>query len=341
MNAPKVSVTMPCFNCADTLPAAVASILSQTMQDFEIVAVDDGSSDATADVLRDLARQDRRIRPLFLPHQGVALAANAAVEAAQGAYVARQDADDVSLPRRLEVQAGMLDADPTLGVAGCRVRFGGDAQAGQGYARYVDWINGLLRHEDIFLNRFIESPFAHPSMMYRRDVALRHGLYREGPFPEDYEFILRLLEAGVRMEKSQEELLVWNDPPTRLSRTHPRYDVMAFYRTKTEFLCRWLAAHNPHHPRVVAWGAGRLSRRRSDLLAEHGVEIAAYVDVDPKKTGRPVQGRPVWLRERLPAAGECFVLAYVASRGARGEIREFLAQRGYVEGKDFLCVAGT
>lgn len=336
--APRISVVLPCFNCEATLPAALDSLLAQTLGDFEILACDDGSQDATAAILSDYARRDARVRPLSLPHGGIVAALNAGLEQARGRYVARMDADDLCLPERFAVQARLLDADPSLGLAGCRVRFGGDRRASGGYAHYVDWINGLLDHDTIFRNRFVESPFAHPSLFFRRELVDLYGPYREGPFPEDYEFILRLLEAGVRMAKADAELLIWNDPPQRLSRTHPSYEVDAFYALKTGFLARWLAAHNPHHPDVIVLGAGRTTRRRADLLLQHGINIIAYADIDPRKVGRMVHGRPVLHRNDLPPAGECFCLSYVASRGAREDIRVFLQEKRWEEGKDYLMV---
>lgn len=334
----KVSVALPCFDCAATLPAALDSLLRQTLTDIEIIAADDGSSDQTADILRSYAARDSRVRPLFLAHGGIVAALNACLDAAQAPYVARMDADDLCRPERLEIQARMLDADSGLGLVGCCVGFGGDRRKRGGYAHYVDWINGLVSHEQIFPNRFVESPFAHPSLVFRRELVERHGPYRAGDFPEDYEFILRLLEAGVRMAKAPQELLVWNDPPDRLSRTHPSYGVDAFYRLKTGFLARWLAAHNPHHPDVIVLGAGRTTRKRADLLLEHGVNIIAYADIDPRKIGRTVNGRPVLHRDELPAAGQAFCLSYVGSRGAREEIGAFLREQGWEEGRNYLIV---
>jgi len=338
VSGPKVSVALPCFNCAATLPAALDSLLAQTLGEIEILAVDDGSTDDTADVLRDYARRDGRVRPLTLPHGGIVPALNAALAAARAPLAARMDADDLCMPERLEVQARLLDERPELGLVGCRVRFGGDRAARGGYAHYVDWINGLTAPGDIYVNRFVESPFAHPSIVFRRELADRLGPYRAGPFPEDYELILRFLEAGVRMAKAEVELLVWNDPPERLSRNHPSYAVDAFYRLKTGFLARWLARNNPHHPDVLVLGAGRTTRKRADLLLEHGVNIVAYADIDPRKIGRAVNGRPVLHRDQLPPAGECFCLSYVGSRGARDDIAAFLKSRGWEKGRDCLMV---
>ena len=339
MAAPKVTVTMPCYNCGETVGKALDSLLAQSCADFEVVAVDDGSTDNTATVLAEYARKDGRIRSFSIEHGGVIAAANAGIEAAKGRYIARMDADDEALPERLAAQSQLLDENPDIGLAGCLVRFGGCREKCAGYAHYVDWTNTVLTPEAISLNRFVEFPVPNPSIMYRRECIDEYGPYLDGDFPEDYELLLRWLEAGVKMAKVDAELLVWNDPPTRLSRNHPRYDVDAFYHIKTEYLARWLAENNPHHPVVHILGSGRTTRKRADLLLAHGVEFAAYYDIDPRKIGHVVNGVKVIDRNDVPAPGEGFCIPYVASRGAREEIAEFLAGRGYVLGRDYLPAA--
>ncbi|MBI9110896.1 glycosyltransferase family 2 protein [Maridesulfovibrio ferrireducens] len=336
MIGPKVSVTMPCYNCEATVGQAIESILGQTFENLELVVVDDGSSDQTAAVLKKYTSLDSRVKPLFLDHQGVVGAANGAIEASQGEYLARMDADDLALPCRIEKQAELLDNNPDVGLAGCRVAFGGDREKCGGYAYYVDWINSLVASDEISLNRFVEFPFANPSIMMRSKLVEEHGSFRDGDFPEDYELVLRWLEAGVQMQKVDEELLVWNDPPQRLSRNHPKYTVDAFYRIKSEYLYRWLKKRNPNHPKVGVIGSARTARKRYSILESLGVETEFFVDVDPRKVGKKIQGRLVIHRNDLPPPGEVFLLSYVASRGARSEVSQFLEARGYVMGKDYL-----
>lgn len=136
-----------------------------------------------------------------------------------------------------------------------------------------------------------------------------------------------------------EPLLVWNDPPGRLSRNHERYSPEAFYRVKSEYLSRWLARCNPRHPRVVVFGSGRVTRRRVEMLTAFGVEVVAYVDIDPRKVGRKHDGVPVIGVDEVRPAGRDFALAYVGKRGARDLIRSWLAKLGYRLGRDWLPVA--
>ena len=330
---------MPVRDAQATLPAAMDSLLAQTETDWELLAVDDGSTDASLEILRDRAGADPRVRPLSAPRRGLVPALNAGLAAARGGLIARMDADDVCRPERLARQRHHLRVRDDLGLVACRVVFGGDRAAAAGYARHVDWTNDLLSHEAIALARFVESPLAHPSVMFRRTVAERFGAYRDGDFPEDYELWLRWLEHGVRMEKLTEPLLVWRDSPARLSRRDPRYAPEAFHRVKAQYLARWLARHNAHHPRIVLWGAGRVTRRRARLLLDEGVEVTSYVDIDPRKIGRSIEGRPVMGPASLPAPGMCFVVAGVASVNAREQIEQRLDAAGHRAGRDYVLAA--
>ncbi len=343
INLPTVSVLLPVHNGADTLPQALHSLSTQTLTDFEILAVDDGSTDGTPDVLAAFQNHDPRLRILPLPRSGLVPALNAGLAQAQGRYIARMDADDICHPDRLRLQTRYLSDNPGTGLVACRVGFGGNKEQAAGYSHYVDWTNTLLSHQDISLARFRESPLAHPSVMFRRTLTTPRGDtqigYAEGPFPEDYELWLRWLEQGVRMAKLPQTLLTWNDPPGRLSRTHPNYGPKRFYETKARYLARWLSRHNPHHPDVHIMGAGRISRKRADMLLNHGIRIIAYADIDPRKIGHVVHGRPVLHRNDLPGPEHCFALSYVGSRGAAEDIRAFLQSRGFAEGLSFLLAA--
>ena len=242
-DAAKVSIVLPVRNAAGTLAVALESVRGQTFTDWELVAVDDGSQDETAGILASAARADPRIRILSQAAFGIAEALQHGCAAARGEFVARLDADDWIPPERFLRQLEFFERHSQLGLVSCRVRHGGEQTAQAGYAAYVAWINSLLTPADIALRRFVESPVAHPSVMFRRVLLQEYGGYESGDFPEDYELWLRWLDAGVQFGKVDAELLLWNDAPTRLSRTEPRYRPDAFYRIKCVYLARWLKRH--------------------------------------------------------------------------------------------------
>jgi len=335
---PSVSVLLPVRNAAKHLPEALDSLRAQTLAEHEVVAVDDGSDDEgrTSGILARYAAGDGRVRHVSTGSEGIASALNLAASLARGRYLARMDADDICHPDRLLRQARWLDCHPDTDVAGCLVSFGGDVRGAAGYARHVEWVNGLLDHDEMALGAFRDAPLAHPSVMFRASSFARFGGYRHGPFPEDYELWLRWLEAGARLGKVPEELLVWNDPPGRLSRTDPRYSQDAFHRLKARHLARWLAARNAHHPDVMVVGAGRITRRRAEHLCAHGVRILAYLDIDPRKIGRSHQGRPVLHHEDVPPPGEAFVVSYVSTPGASAHVADFLESREFARGVDYV-----
>lgn len=120
MSAPKVSVVMAVYNGLPYLAAAVDSILRQTMEDLELIIVDDGSTDDSAAVIAGYEKQDARIRVLHQQNAGLAAARNAGIALARGEFIAMMDSDDESLPARLEKQAGFLRANPDVAAVACR-----------------------------------------------------------------------------------------------------------------------------------------------------------------------------------------------------------------------------
>lgn len=339
MKPPCVSVILPVFDAEATLGQALDSVRGQSLTDWELIAIDDGSTDGSAEILESAAAEDPRIQVHTVPHGGLPAALNLALARSRAPLLARMDADDTCHPDRLRIQVDHLGTHPEVGLVASRVRFGGDRNQAVGYAHYIDWTNSIVSADEIGLNRFVESPLVHPSVTFRREVAERHGGYLGVDAPEDYELWLRWLEAGVRMEKRPEELLVWNDPPDRLSRNHPRYRVEAFYACKCRFLARWIAQQVPPDRPKVLWGAGRITRKRFEGLISAGTDLAGYIDISPRRIGTTINGLPVHAPTDLPPETRWFVISAVGNRDARGPIRDDLAGRGYVEGRDFIMAA--
>jgi glycosyltransferase involved in cell wall biosynthesis len=332
---PAVSVILPFFNAVKTLERALMSVRNQELDDFECIMVDNNSSDGSREIAESWTEKDPRFRLLGEYRQGVMFASNRGCEAAEGAYLARMDADDRALPNRLRLQADFLDRNPEYGaVAGLALHVG-EPGSTEGFRRFVEWSNSLVTCEEIYHRRFIEAPIINPTAMWRRTTMEAHGLYHSGDFPEDYEMWLRWLHQGVRIAKVPEVVLEWHDSEERLTRTHSIYSDSAFYRVKSRYLAKWLADHNPFHPEVWVWGASRISRRRARILEGHGIRIRLYVDT---KHGRQLDKKVVFYQD-LPDSGNSFVLTYIRQMDNREKIQAFLEGKGYREGIDYLLVS--
>lgn len=331
-----ISITMPVRNAAGTVGQAVESILGQTHHAWELVVVNDGSDDGTGQILEAFARRDPRIRVIATAPLGIASALQTGCRACRGDWIARMDGDDWMHPERLAAQWEFVQENPDIAVVSCLVRHGSDAP---GYAAHVDWINRLRAPEEIALRRFVEAPVAHPSVMFRSGLLETHGGYREGDYPEDYELWLRWLDSGVRFGKVPRELLLWNDPPGRLSRNDARYAVDRFYRIKCDYLVRWLRANVDPARELWLWGAGRITRRRFRRLEHLGFPFAGFIDVDPKKAGCHRDGREVVMPDALPERDSAFVIVGVGKRHARDQIAACLTTHGWLEGRDFILAA--
>jgi len=337
VSPPLVSVLLPVRNAASTVVRAIQSVQAQTWCDWELVAVPNGSTDATMALLEDLTQADQRIQIINMPGADLVAALNGGLQRCGGEYIARMDADDEMHPVRLSRQISALHDHPELGLVGCRVSFGGDESAQAGYAEHVRWLNQQVSPEQLWRSRFVESPFAHPSVMWRRGVSAAHGGYRSGDFPEDYELWLRWWEAGVVMGKVDEDLMTWHDSPNRLSRVDARYAVEAFFRIKAPYIASELERSRRGRQVWIA-GAGRPTRRRAAELEKHGITITGYLDVDPRKIGQRIGGLPVVGWCDLPPPSEAVVLSYVGNRGAREKVRTAMEDQGRREGSDYwLC----
>jgi glycosyltransferase involved in cell wall biosynthesis len=215
MGIPAVSVVMPVCNAEAYLAEAVKSILSQTFEDFDFVIVNDGSTDRSQKMLEEFARADRRINLISRANTGIVGALNDGLKAAEAPLVARMDADDVSVPMRLQRQVDYMNAHPEC------VALGGRVVGTDPYGCVLFRSEHKLAHEDIeteLLNG-VGWALVHPAVMMRRDAVEQAGGYRrEWQWVEDLDLFLRLAEIG-RLANLPEELLLYRQHTQSVNRT--------------------------------------------------------------------------------------------------------------------------
>ena len=335
LSPPRISVLLPFYDAAATLPACLRSITRQTEARWQCVAVDDGSSDAGPALVQAAAAADPRFTLLSRPHSGLVSSLNAGLAACQGDVVARMDADDLMHRERLGVQLATLDASPELAAVGSRVRFFPRSALGAGTRRYEAWLNGLGDPDSVGRDAFVECPIAHPSLMIRTAILQKFG-YRDMGWPEDYDLVLRLLGSGQRLAVHPRRLLGWREGPERLSRRGAQYTLERFTDCK--------AAHLAAGPlrggdQYLLWGYGPTARALRRALAQHGKTPSHIIEVHPRRLGNTIQGAPVVAPGAIPSLPAWPIVVSVSGAGPRSQIRESLVAMGLREGQRFFCAA--
>ncbi|MCP4676620.1 MAG: glycosyltransferase [Deltaproteobacteria bacterium] len=332
-----MSFIVPVRNASDTLPDALASLYKQTFTDFDILVFNDGSTDGTAAALAEATDRDRRVRVVGSERVGLVPALRRLIDRSDSELIARMDADDVCHPERLAEQVALLDTRPGIQLASALIHCFPDELVRGGMRRYETWLNSLVEPEEIARDIFVESPICHPSVTMRREAYEATGGYVDDGNPEDYGLWLRFFERGFEMAKVPRVLLEWRESAKRLTRIDERYEPRRFIALKIKHL--FLGPLRDRHA-ISIWGAGQTGRMWGRVLKEAGIEVAAFVDIDPNKIGGTVQNAPVLspddLREGIP---EGFLLAAVGAAGARDLIRAFLADLDLRDPRDFLFVA--
>jgi len=333
MIEPFVSILMPVRNEEQFLKAALASIKAQTFQEWELVVVDDGSTDGTAAILA-AAAADRRIRVLQNSGHGLVAALNRGLAACRGVFIARMDGDDISHPERLARQLKVFARSPETGLVAAAFRHFPRRGLKIGMLAYEEWQNSLTSHEQIMADIFVESPFVHPGVMFRKKIIARLGGYRDMGWAEDYDLWLRMAGDGVLFAKTAEPLIFWRDRPERATRTMAEYSADAFRRCKAHHLQNAFLRDSAD---VMLAGAGKEGRAWQRVLADIGVRVSQWIDVDPKKRGRTLHGAEIAAPDDI-SPNQVRMLVTVGTRGARAGIREWATAAGFVEGLDFVCV---
>lgn len=329
---PLVSVLLPYRNSAPTLEEALRSVLDQRDVDLEVVAIDDGSSDAGPALVASIARHEPRVVSCSAGGVGIARALAHGLAHARGDFIARMDGDDVSLPGRFAAQLALLEREPSIGVAGTQVEGFPDAAVGLGLRLYIEWQNSLVSAPDHARELFVEAPLCHPSVMLRRAALLAAGGFVDATWAEDYDLWLRLDAAGFGLAKVPRVLLKWRHREGRATFSDGRYSRPLFHEARARYLApKLLARARP----VTIWGAGKTGKRLARALETRGVVAARFVDIDPKKIGGIARGSAIVAPGAL-VRGESTIVCAVGVRGARSLIRASLVARGFLEGDDFL-----
>lgn len=221
-----ISVIIGIYNGAETVERAVLSVLNGTYRNIEVIAIDDGSTDNTSEILQKLASRDSRLK-VYRNAKNVGLAAtlNRCLDLASGEYIARQDADDLSHPMRLEKELAYLTRREDLSFVGTSARLVHNGKP-WGIRSYPSEVNiaTVLRY----------NPFIHPTMLFRRSALVAVNGYLNLPRTrrcEDYDLVFRLYAAGFKGGNTKEILFDYEENP-HIFKRRKLSDVKAEFLTR-------------------------------------------------------------------------------------------------------------
>lgn len=336
---PVASIVLPFRNSIRTLGRCLESIVDQDCKEWELIAVNDHSSDGSEKIIEQYSKSDPRIILLKTNGEGIVDALNYGISKSKSEIIVRMDSDDKMYPQRVSAQIRYLEANPKTGLIASVVSYKTEKNSkfsGKGYSLYVDWSNAIQLSDEIELHQFEESPLAHPSVAFRKSLIAQNGTYRKGDFPEDYEMWLRWLSKGVKMEKLKVCLLDWYDTEERLSRNGNNYSQESFQKVKAEYFCLWLKKQKLGKRKLAVWGTGRIARRQIKYLLENKILIHRYYEIDPRKIGNDFNGVPISSTDEITPAINEFIIVLTGSRGAKEKILEFLLEKKKQIGSDFI-----
>lgn len=243
---PSISVLMPAYNADAFVRGSVESVLAQTLADLELIVVDDCSTDRTGEILRGIG--DPRLR-LYRNERNLGIVAtlNRAHGLARGAYIARLDADDLSLPTRFEKQRRFLEQHPEVMIVGARMQRLVDGQIGP--SRQPPGLDPAM----VRWLYHIGNPLGHSSMMFRAGLVERLGAYLDAAYQyaEDFEFAHRVLQHG-EIAMLPEELVVYRVHEQSLSQTRRQAVIDRATLVLSAVYARYLGSEAPIAARLIS-----------------------------------------------------------------------------------------
>lgn len=329
--SPLISILMPIKNAEKHLQACIESILNQSETNWELVAVNDHSTDDTATILTHFARQDDRIKVFANEGRGIIPALRTAYKNSQGNFIHRMDADDLMTRHKLSTLYALLKEQSKGKVATAHVRYFSDGNLQDGYKRYAQWLNRLCNQDNHWSEIYKECVIASPNWLIHRSDLDNCGAFQADRYPEDYELVFRFYQAGLEVISVNTVTHLWRDHDARSSRN------LAVYKNNDYFELKWhffeKLERNLKQP-LLLWGAGRKGKKLAQLWNDRSVEFE-WVSNNPKKHGKEIYEQVLQSYRSIIQKDKPQIIIAVGQIGAKKEISDFLRANQLIENKDF------
>lgn len=285
----KVSILFPVYNAEKYLEDCLNSILRQTYNNWELIAVDDYSTDSSWMILTGYKDLDARVRIFKNPNdKGILPALRYATLQIKGEMVTRMDADDLMPEYKIERLVGIVE--PKVIATGLVKYFAHEGTLRQGYINYQNWINEVLQSPNPWHHLFEECIIPSPAWMMRREDFEEIGGFESGQYPEDYDFCFRLYQSGFEIRVVPEVIHLWRDHSSRSSRQLKEYADQNFFKLKVYYL-QALKVVDANLP-LLLWGAGKKGKSLAALLREAGIDFMWSCNTE-SKWGHYINGKKI------------------------------------------------
>lgn len=258
---------MPVKNAQAWLPECLESIQRQTFEQWELIAIDDGSEDESLHLLLDLAKVDSRIRPIAAMENGISAALQQAYECAQGQFVTRMDADDIMPTQKLEWMLAKAQAEPAKVVTGKVQYFDSTGTVSKGYREYEAWLNERIDNKDHSDWRYRECSVAGANWLCHRK--LLPSRFDALLYPEDYDLVFYWHKNNVPITGLNAVTHHWREHAERTSRNHKHYSQRYFFELK---LKRFLEIDREAARPLAVLGKGTKAKLAQEILRHAGSE---------------------------------------------------------------------
>ena len=332
MQTPLISILIPFKNTAEFLPECLQSIINQTFTNWELLIIDDGSTDNSFDIVQGFADKDPRIQLFKNNGNGIIEALRLAFTKSKGELITRMDSDDIMAFNKLEVLSANLLKYGKHHVAIGLVSYFSETGIGDGYTKYESWINNLTTNGTNYSEIYKECVIPSPCWMVHREDLVNADAFNPNRYPEDYDLTFRFYQKGYKCIPCFTVLHQWRDYSTRASRTDPHYahdyllDIKLYYFLKLDY--------NETRPLTV-WGAGDKGKTIAKTLVEKEVPFHWICD-NPKKIGRDIYGQELKSFHFLKQINNPQSIITVANSEAQKQIRSYLKQLELESMRDYF-----
>ncbi|MEM7485118.1 MAG: glycosyltransferase [Bacteroidota bacterium] len=315
-----VSILIPFKNTAHFLPECLDSIIKQTYQNWEVLAINDHSEDESLKLVQSYAEKDERIKVFANDGRGIIPALRTSYSKSSGTFITRMDSDDIMKSNRIETMVNSLIKTGEGHIAVGQVHYFSDRGISNGYERYEIWLNELTstgaNYKEIYKECVIPSPCW---MAFRNDLNACSA-FEPDRYPEDYDLTFRFYENNLKVIPCDEVLHLWRDYDSRTSRTSEHYAQNYFLDIKLHYFLK--LDYNSKRPLVI-WGAGFKGKSIAKKLLEKEVEFVWLCD-NPKKINKKIYDQELSHFSTLEKLSNPQSIITVANEEAQKEIKNYL-----------------